>query len=137
MSTSNQNNKDFHRTIQTIAIVLTALATIGILFSGGIQNYISYGTWQHPKAPISEPLKSPSEQAITPSPTPNIVYGPTELSSSNSSPLSDGGTTNQIAVNEPTPKPKRKKNYPRRNPIEGTCLDDATGKEIDCAELDN
>lgn len=115
--TSNKTNEVIVIAIAIASLIVTVLA------------------WQHPNVPKSESSQTPLQQVPTPSPIPTIVSAPIEIPSPNS-PLSSS-TANQMAGKDSTPKLKRKKNYPRRNPIEQTCLDDATGKEIDCAELDN
>lgn len=116
-----------HPSKKTNEIIVIAIALASLI--------VTVLAWQHPNVPKSETPNTPLQQVPTPSPIPTIVSAPIELPSSNS-PLSSS-SANQMAGKESTPKPKRKRNYPRRNPIEQTCVDDATGKEIDCAELDN
>lgn len=102
-----------HTSNKTNEIIIIAIALASLI--------VTILAWQHPNVPKSESPKKTLQEVPTPSPD---------------SPLSSS-TANQMAGKEPTSKPKRRRNYPRRNPIEQTCVDDATGKEIDCAELDN
>lgn len=97
MAADNQNKKDYHRTTQTVAFVISAIAAVAAAI-------IAYGIWKYPTAPISEPSKLISNQeTVVPQPIPSPSISP----SPSPSPLPSPSAT---APNSEPTKPKRNTN---------------------------
>jgi hypothetical protein len=129
MVTPNKQNRDPHKMLQTIAIVVTAIATVALAI-------FAYESLKNTNPPVSESKNSSFQTVTTPSPTPHTESAATALPPSANTPLSNSNTTNSNMSPTPTPKPKPRKRHPTvvQQPYE-QCFDE-NDVEIDCPEED-